>query len=63
MVSDAWLQADVQVKLFLGGILGPGHLLKAVGFGVDELGVLGHWLVRISETEKKNTVRKSYLKG
>lgn len=47
MVTDTRLQANVQVQLVIGVILGPGYLLKAVGLGVDELGVLWHWLVRI----------------
>ena len=55
VVAHARLQADVQVQLVLGVVLGPGHLLEAVGLGVDELGVLGHWLVGIpgKDTHKK----------
>ena len=56
VVSHAWLQADVQVQLVLGVVLGPGDLLKAVGLGVDELGVLGNRFVGIAadraETER-----------
>ena len=48
VVPDPGLQADVQVQLLLGRVLGPGHLLEAVGLGVDELGVLGHGLVGVA---------------
>lgn len=48
VVSDTWLQADVEVELLFRGVLRPGHLLKAVGFGVDELGVLRNRLIRVS---------------
>ena len=48
VVADAWLQPDVEVQLVLGVVLGPGHLLETVGFGVDELGVLGDRLVRVA---------------
>lgn len=47
VVPDTRLQTNVQVKLVVGVILGPGHLLKTVGLGVDEFSVLWHWLVRI----------------
>lgn len=42
---DAGLQANVQVKLVFLIVTCPCHFLKAIGFGVDELGVLGDWLV------------------
>lgn len=40
VVSDTRLQADMQVLLVFGAELGPDDLLKAVGLGVDEGGVL-----------------------
>lgn len=48
VVADAGLEADVEVELFFRRVLGPGHLLEAVGFGVDELGILGYWLVGVT---------------
>lgn len=47
VVTDTRLQANVQVQLVIGVVLGPGHLLETIGLGVDELGVLWHWFVRI----------------
>lgn len=47
VITDTRLQANVQVQLVVGVILGPGHLLKTVGLGMDELCVLWHRLVRI----------------
>lgn len=56
VVTHTWLQANMQVQLVLRIVLGPGHLFKAVGLCVDELGVLGNWFVGISvdreETDK-----------
>lgn len=40
VVPDARLQADVEILLVFRVELGPDHFLKAVGLGVDELGVL-----------------------
>lgn len=55
VVAHTWLQANMQVQLVLGVVFGPGNLFKAVGFGVDELGVLGNWFVWITaERGKKN---------
>ena len=48
VVSDARLQADVQVQLVMGVVLGPGHLLEAVGLGVNELRILRHRLVGVT---------------
>lgn len=39
LVSDPQLQPDVQVELLVRNVLGPGHLRKAVGLGMVELGV------------------------
>ncbi|KAF3841227.1 hypothetical protein F7725_007089 [Dissostichus mawsoni] len=47
VITDTRLQADVQVQLVVWVVLGPGHLLEAVGLGVDELSVLWHWFVGI----------------
>lgn len=52
VVSDARLQADMQVLLVFGAELGPDDLLKAVGLGVDEGGVLRNWQVWIPGGEK-----------
>ena len=61
VIAHAGLQADVQVQLVLGVVLGPGHLLEAVGFGVNELGVLRNGLVGVAEdtreTEKEEKKR------
>lgn len=48
VLLDAWFQANVKIKLLLLVVPCPCHLLKAVGFGVDELGVLRHRLVRVT---------------
>lgn len=52
VVSDSRFEANVKVELVFGVVLGPGYLLKAVGFCVDELGILWDWLVWISERGK-----------
>lgn len=43
VVSDTRLQADMQILLIFGAELCPDDLLKAVGLGVDESGVLRNW--------------------
>lgn len=48
VVAHSRFQANVQVLLFLAVELAPHHLFKAVGLGVDELGVLWHGLVGIT---------------
>lgn len=53
VITYTRLQANVQVQLVVGVVLGPGHLLEAVGLGVDELGVLWHWLVGIPTNTAK----------
>lgn len=58
VITDTRLQANVQVQLVVGVILGPGHLFKTIGLGVDELRVLWHWLVRIPI----NTSQREHLK-
>lgn len=47
VLLDPRLEANVQVELVLLVIAGPGNLLEAVGFGVDELSVLGDGLVGV----------------
>jgi len=47
VVPDSRLEADVKVELVFGVVLGPGHLLEAVGLCVDELCVLWNRLIRI----------------
>lgn len=54
MVTHTWLQADMQVQLVLGVVLGPGYLFKAIGFGVDELGVLRDRFVWVA-TDREQT--------
>lgn len=54
VVAHTWLQADMQVQLVLGVVLGPGYLFKAVGLGVDELGVLGNRFVWVA-TDREET--------
>lgn len=56
---DAGLQANVQVKLVFLIVTCPCHFLKAIGFGVDELGVLGDWLVWVPENKSER--RNFYL--
>lgn len=48
VISDARLQADVEVQLLFGRVLRPGHLFEAVGFGVDELGILRDRLIGVT---------------
>lgn len=48
VVTHTRLQANVQVLLLFAVELAPYHLLKAVGLGVDELGVLRHRLVGVA---------------
>ena len=48
VVAHAWFQAYVQILLFLAVELAPHYLFKAVGLGVDELGVLWHRLVGVT---------------
>ena len=54
VVTYPWLQPDVQVQLVTGVVLGPGHLLKPIGLGVDELGVLGDGLVGVPVKNRQN---------
>lgn len=61
VVPDTWLQTDMQVLLVFRAELGPDDLLKAVGLGVDEGGVLRYWQVRIpgrKKTQNLNTLSK-----
>lgn len=59
MVPDSRLEADVEVQLVFGVVLGPGHLLEAVGFRVNELCILWNWLVWIPERGKQKKESKS----
>lgn len=57
VITDTRLQANVQVELIVGVVLGPGYLFKAVGLGVDELGVLWHRFVGIpADTSYKESL-------
>lgn len=60
MVTDSGFQANVKVELIFGVVLGPGHLLEAVGLGVDELGVLWYRLIRISVGKKRENMYMSF---
>ena len=51
VVSDSRLEADVKVELVFWVVLGPGYLLKSVGFCVDELCILWNRLVWVTEKE------------
>lgn len=53
VIPHAGLQADVQIELVFGVILGPGHLLEAVGFRVNELGVLRNGLIGVTEDRRE----------
>lgn len=53
VLFDAGLQANVQVKLVFLVVTCPCHFFKAIGFGVDELGVLGDRLVWVSDNKSK----------
>lgn len=50
----------MQVKLVLLVVAGPGNLLEAIGFGVDELGILGDGLVGVPDrqTERQTSREK-----
>lgn len=61
MIADPWLQPDVKVQLVSGIVFGPGHFLKAVGLGVNELGVLGDRLVGIPEIPHGNLGSPLYV--
>lgn len=43
----------MKVELVFRVVLGPGYLLKPVGFCVDELCILWNWLVWIPESGKE----------
>lgn len=51
VVSNSRFQADVEILLVLGIELGPDDFFKAVGFGVNELGVLRNRQVGVTEGE------------
>lgn len=44
----------MQVQLVFLVVSGPGHLFESIGFGVDELGVLRDWLVRVPSKSKRS---------
>lgn len=58
VIPHAGLQADVQIQLVFGVILGPGHLLEAVGFCVNELGVLRDRLIGVTEDRREREKRE-----
>lgn len=53
VIPDSGLQANMQIQLVLWVVLGPGHFLKAIGFCVNELGVLRNRLIRVTGDRKK----------
>lgn len=61
VIADPRLQANVQVQLIIRVILGPGHLLKTVGLGMDELGVLWHRLVGIPGDTPQKAQHDKYI--
>ena len=58
MIADPWLQPDVKVQLVSGIVFGPGHFLKAVGLGVNELGVLRDRLIGVTEDRREREKRE-----
>lgn len=60
VVPDARLQADVEILLVFRVELGPDHFFKAVGFGVDELGVLRNRQVGIPR-DNRYLLSKEYF--
>lgn len=63
VLLDPWLEADVQVQLVLLVVAGPGNLLEAIGFGVDELGVLGDRLVGVPDRQTERGSERDREKG
>lgn len=61
VVSDARLQADVEVQLLFRSVLRPGHLFESVWFRVDELGVLRNRLIWITVDTDIHTHTKIVL--
>jgi hypothetical protein len=62
VIPHAGLQANVQIQLVFGVILGPGHFLKAVGFCVNELGVLWNRLIGVTEDRREREKREEKKK-
>lgn len=62
MIADPWLQPDVKVQLVSGIVFGPGHFLKAVGFCVNELGVLWNRLIGVTEDRREREKREEKKK-
>lgn len=60
VVPDARLQANVEILLVFRVELGPDHFLKAVGLGVDELGVLRNRQVGIPR-DNRYLLSKGYF--
>lgn len=58
VIPHSGLQADMQIELVFGVILGPGHFLKAIGFCVDELGILRHRLIWVTGDRRKKKKEK-----
>lgn len=57
MLFDPGLQANVEVQLVFLVVACPCHFFKAIGLGVDELGVLGDRLVGVPDN---NNQRKNF---
>lgn len=53
MLFDPGLQANVQIELVFLVVACPCYFLKAIGLGVDELGVLGDRLVWVPDKNSK----------
>lgn len=48
----------MQIELVFGVILGPGHLLKAIGFCMNELGILRNRLIWVTGDRREKKKRK-----
>lgn len=58
MLFDSGFQANVEVKLIFLVVACPCYFFKAIGLGVDKLGVLRDRLVWVTEKSKG---RKGFL--
>lgn len=50
----------MQIELVFGVILGPRHFLEAIGFCVNELGVLRNRLVRVTGGRREKKRERSH---
>lgn len=60
MIPHSGFQANMEIELVFGVVFRPGHFLEAVGFGVNELGILGNRLVGIpTETGEEKRMKET----